>query len=67
MAHIEYLIQYLEAIHKKKRADKHHTALLLNCYVKQKTILKLEEFLNEETFDSALFDTETAVKVCREL
>ena len=67
VSHIEYLINYLEVIHKKKLADSHHTSLLLNCYVKQKQIEKLEEFLDKSNFDSALFDTETAIKVCREL
>lgn len=67
VSHIEYLIIYLEGIHEKKLADKHHTALLLNCYVKQKSIKKLEDFLQKSSFDSDLFDTETAIKVCREL
>lgn len=67
VSHIEYLITYLEGIHEKKLADKHHTALLLNCYVKQKSIKKLEDFLQKSSFDSDLFDTETAIKVCREL
>ena len=61
------MITYLEAIHEKKLADKHHTSLLLNCYVKQKSIDKLENFLKKSSFDSELFDTETAIKVCREL
>ncbi|EGR28037.1 vacuolar sorting protein, putative [Ichthyophthirius multifiliis] len=66
VAHIDYLIQYLEEVHSKKQADKHHTALLLNCFVKQKDIKKLDKFLNEQNYDSQLFDIETAIKVCRE-
>jgi len=39
VSHVDYLIQYLAALHKekvgdKKIADQNHTALLLNCYVK---------------------------------
>lgn len=47
VSHVEFLIQYLAALHKEKLADKNHTALLLNCYVKQKQINKLEDFLKE--------------------
>ena len=35
--------------------------------MKQKAIAKLEAFLKKSSFDSELFDTETAIKVCREL
>ena len=63
---IEHLISYLEHLHDQKKADKHHTALLLNCYVKQKAIRKLEKFISKSSFDSELFDTETAIKVCKE-
>ena len=67
VSQIDYLIAYLEHIHEKKLSDKHHTALLLNCYVKQKNIQKLESFLEKSTLESDLFDTETAIKTCREL
>lgn len=67
VSQIDYLIAYLEHLHAQKLGDKHHTALLLNCFVKQKNIDKLKEFLLEKkTLDSDLFDTETAIKTCRE-
>jgi hypothetical protein len=34
VSHVDFLIQYLSALHSEKIADKNHTALLLNCYVK---------------------------------
>lgn len=67
VSHIEQLILYLEAIHKKGKNDRHHTALLLNCYVKQQAIDKLKEFIEKQANYSDLFDIETAIKVCREL
>ena len=67
VSHVDYLIQYLAALNKEKLEDKNHTALLLNCYVKQKQINKLEEFLKESSFDSDLFDIETAIRECRAL
>ncbi|KAL4427594.1 hypothetical protein ABPG74_012985 [Tetrahymena malaccensis] len=70
VAHIEYLIQYLQEVHDKQKADKHHTALLLNCFVKQKKIDELDKFLtnkkDSKQYDVELFDIETAIKVCRE-
>eukprot|EP01015_Nassula_variabilis_P015990 TRINITY_DN2412_c0_g1_i2.p1 TRINITY_DN2412_c0_g1~~TRINITY_DN2412_c0_g1_i2.p1 ORF type:complete len:258 (-),score=32.61 TRINITY_DN2412_c0_g1_i2:37-810(-) len=71
ISQIDYLVTYLEDLHTrklddKKIADENHTALLLNCYVKQKAIDKLDHFLSTNTCESDLFDTETAVKVCRE-
>lgn len=65
VSQIEYLIQYLESIHEKHLAKKEHTALLLNCYVKQQKIESLSEFLSKSTVESDLFDIETAIKVCR--
>ena len=51
-------------MHEKKQADKHHTALLLNCFVKQKQIDSLDKFLKKESkYDMELFDIETAIKV----
>eukprot|EP01017_Pseudomicrothorax_dubius_P039869 TRINITY_DN6172_c0_g1_i1.p1 TRINITY_DN6172_c0_g1~~TRINITY_DN6172_c0_g1_i1.p1 ORF type:complete len:866 (-),score=298.83 TRINITY_DN6172_c0_g1_i1:134-2731(-) len=67
VSQMEFLIEYLEHIHDSKIAEKPHTALLLNCYVKQKAITKLEKFLDKSSVDSELFDTETAITVCREL
>ncbi|EGR26999.1 vacuolar sorting protein, putative [Ichthyophthirius multifiliis] len=66
VSQIEYLIKYLEALHQKKKNDKHYTALLLNCYVKQKLIDKLDTFLKQNQYDSELFDIDLAIKVCRE-
>ena len=31
---IHNLTAYLQALHEKELADKHHTTLLLNCYIK---------------------------------
>ena len=68
VSQIDYLIQYLEHIHEKKLANKDHTALLLNCYVKQKNMVKFEKFLNNlPNFSSDIFDTQAAVKECRDL
>jgi len=68
VSQIDYLIQYLEHIHEKKLANKDHIALLLNCYVKQKNMKKFEEFLNKlPTLSSDIFDTQAAVKECRDL
>lgn len=64
VAHIEHLIKYLNEVHERKQADKHHTALLLNCFVKQKEIDSLDNFLKKESkYDTDLFDIETAIKV----
>ena len=63
---IKNLISYLEHLHEEKCYDKHHTALLLNCYVKMKSIKVLDDFIKKHQFDSELFDTETAIKVCKE-
>ena len=49
VSQIEYLIQYLESIHDKHLAKKEHTALLLNCYVKQQKIDSLSDFLSKST------------------
>jgi ATP adenylyltransferase/5',5'''-P-1,P-4-tetraphosphate phosphorylase II len=67
VSQIEFLIEYLENIHAKKIAKREHTALLLNCYVKQQKIENLSNFLSESSVESDLFDIETAIKVCRDL
>ena len=53
---LDYLILYLEALHKDdtfKTKDpdemKDYTALLLNCYIKQKRIRKLKEFVDDKS------------------
>lgn len=66
VSQIEYLIKYLEELHNGKLANKHHTALLLNCFVKQKSLEKLKEWMNRVSMDKDknMYYTETAVKVC---
>ena len=70
-AQIEYLISYLEELHNSplKLANQHHTALLLNCFVKQKSIEKLKEWMDRVSTPGARTSdyTETAVKVCMDL
>lgn len=58
------LTRYLEALHMKDLADKHHTTLLLNCYTKLKDQSKLSSFLH--TDHHLNFDLATAIKVCRQ-
>ena len=67
--------QFLSSTLKKNKKNtklQHHTGLLLNCYVKQKKIAELEEFLDKmkrgqsTDLNNELFDIETAIKVCRE-
>ena len=71
VSHIQCLINYLEELHNHKSnlANPHHTALLLNCFVKLKSTEKLKEWLTKVTIDpdKNKFYTETAVKVCLEL
>jgi len=71
VAQIEYLISYLEELHNhpNKLANQHHTALLLNCFVKQKSIEKLKEWMTRVSTSSNRNNdyTETAVKVCMDL
>mmetsp|Transcript_2149 Transcript_2149/g.1944 ORF Transcript_2149/g.1944 Transcript_2149/m.1944 type:complete len:85 (+) Transcript_2149:385-639(+) len=68
VSQIDFLIQYLEHLHEKKLYNKDHTALLLNCYVKQKNLEKFEQFLNNlPSLSSEIFDTQAAVKECRDL
>jgi len=66
VSQIEYLIKYLEELHNERLANKHHTALLLNCFVKQKSIEKLKEWMKNVSIDKEknMYYTETAVKVC---
>lgn len=72
VSQIEYLISYLEELHNhpNKLANHHHTALLLNCFVKQKSIEKLKEWMTRVSTSSNKNNneyTETAVKVCMDL
>lgn len=63
---IEYLTSYLQELHSKHRADKEHTALLMNCYVHRKATEQLKEFLDKSDEDYELFDPKTAIDVCVE-
>jgi hypothetical protein len=56
VSQIDFLIEYLQKIHEKKLAEKEHTALLLNCYVKKQKIDNLSNFLSESSLESDLFD-----------
>ena len=58
---IHNLTAYLQALHEKDLADKHHTTLLLNCYTKLKDVSKLDEFIKSDK--ELNFDLETAIKV----
>ena len=70
---LDYLILYLEALHKDelfKSRDpdemKDYTALLLNCYIKQKKLKKLKEFVDAKNISEQLLDVETAIEVCKD-
>ena len=71
VSQIDYLINYLEELHNhpNKLANQHHTALLLNCFVKQKSIEKLKEWMTRVAMSTNRNHdyTETAVKVCMDL
>lgn len=71
VAQIDYLIKYLEELHNHpgRLANQHHTALLLNCFVKQKSIEKLKQWMDRVSTSGARSNdyTETAVKVCMDL
>lgn len=45
---------------------KDYTALLLNCYIKQKKIKKLKEFVDGKNISDQLLDVETAIEVCKD-
>lgn len=70
---LDYLILYLEALHKEnnfnfrcKEEMKDYTALLLNCYIKQKQIMKLKEFVEGKELTPQLLNVETAIEVCKD-
>ena len=70
---LDYLILYLEALHKDEQFKsrdpdemKDYTALLLNCYIKQKKIKKLKEFVDAKNITDQLLDVETAIEVCKD-
>ena len=43
---------------------KDYTALLLNCYIKQKKIHKLKDFVEKKNISDQPLDVETAIEVC---
>lgn len=70
---LDYLILYLDALHndeqfKNRDPDemKDYTALLLNCYIKQKKFQKLKEFVDKKNITEQLLDIETAIEVCKD-
>jgi hypothetical protein len=70
---LDYLIQYLEALHKDEQFKsrdpdemKDYTALLLNCYIKQKKIKKLKEFVDAKNITDQQLNVETAIEVCKD-
>ena len=56
------LTSYLQALHERQLANSNHTTLLLNCYTKLKDTTRLDAFINTD----AHFDTESAIRVCRQ-
>lgn len=70
---LDYLILYLEALHSENnflfrctKEMKDYTALLLNCYIKQKQISKLKTFVEGKELSTQFFNVETAIDVCKE-
>ena len=45
---------------------KDYTALLLNCYIKQKKISELRDFVEKKNVSTSLLDVETAIEVCKD-
>lgn len=45
---------------------KDYTALLLNCYIKQKKINKLKDFVEKKNISDQPLDVETAIEVCKD-
>jgi vacuolar protein sorting-associated protein 11 len=61
---IHNLIEYLEELHRDKKATPDHTTLLLNCYAKLKDVDKLDKFIKAP--GELLFDVDTAITMCRQ-
>ncbi|KAI1006523.1 Vacuolar protein sorting-associated protein 11 [Podosphaera aphanis] len=61
---IHNLIEFLEELHEKLKANSDHTTLLLNCYAKLKDVQKLEKFIKSP--GDLKFDLDTAVSMCRQ-
>ena len=70
---LDYLIQYLEALEKNQQFQsageentKIYPTLLLNCYIMQEKIPKLQEFMNSKGNDFPIEIIKTAIDVCLE-
>ena len=70
---MDYLIQYLEALDKNEEFQskgdintKNYTTLLLNCYIMQEKIPKLEEFMYSKGNNFPIEIIKTAIDVCLE-
>ena len=70
---LNYLIEYLEALQNNSEFRdkcnnerlKDFTALLLNCYIKQKQIKKLKQFVEEKKIKDEV-TIKTAIEVCKD-
>ena len=71
---LDYLITYLEALRLNEEFTSklteeelnHYTELLISCYIKQKKITKLEEFVKNANPEEQNQIIETAMEVCKE-
>ena len=71
---LDFLIKYLETLNKDEKMRKKcqpeemkdYTALLLNCYIKQKKIDKLREFVEQKDINEQPKVLETAIEVCKD-
>ena len=70
---LDFLIQYLESLENNKEFkikghenSKDYTTLLLNCYIMQEKIPKLEEFMNKKGHSFPDEIIKTAIDVCLE-
>ncbi|RNF27334.1 uncharacterized protein Tco025E_00404 [Trypanosoma conorhini] len=64
--HTAELTRYLEELHHKRHgnlANRSHTTLLLNCYIKLRDEAQLSEFIHR---DDIRFDAHNAIEVCRQ-
>ncbi|KAJ6646297.1 Vacuolar protein sorting-associated protein 11 like [Pseudolycoriella hygida] len=63
--HINFLTDYLQALHKQGHATSDHTTLLLNCFTRLDRTDQLKEFLSNDSNPDIVFDLDVAIKVCR--
>lgn len=63
--HINYLTDYLQALHRQCKATADHTTLLLNCFTRLDKTDQLKEFLGNDKNPDLMFDLDVAIKVCR--